>query len=65
MAFGPRKRRQPWPWRPARSNVVNLMDALRASVQAEAGGERRKVARTAQRTPKKAARPHAKQKKAS
>lgn len=53
------------PKEPARSNVVNLMDALRASVQAEGGGERRKVARTAQRTPKKAARPHAKQKKAS
>jgi len=53
------------PKEPARSNVVNLMDALRASVQAEGGGERRKVARTARRTPKKAARPHAKQKKAS
>jgi DNA end-binding protein Ku len=53
------------PKEPARSNVVNLMDALRASVQAEGSGERRKVARTAQRTPKKAARPHAKQKKAS
>ena len=53
------------PKEPARSNVVNLMDALRASVQAEGGGERRNVARTAQRTPKKAARPHAKQKKAS
>ena len=53
------------PKEPARSNVVNLMDALRASVQAEGGGERRKVARTAQRPPKKAARPHAKQKKAS
>ena len=53
------------PKEPARSNVVDLMDALRASVQAEGGGERGKVARTAQRPPKKAARPHAKQKKAS
>ena len=27
------------PKEPARSNVVNLMDALRASVQAESGGD--------------------------
>jgi DNA end-binding protein Ku len=34
------------PKQPARSNVVNLMDALRASVEAEGGSERRKPART-------------------
>jgi DNA end-binding protein Ku len=41
------------PKEPARSNVVNLMDALRASVQAESGGERRKVPRTEQRAAQK------------
>jgi DNA end-binding protein Ku len=39
--------------KPARSNVVNLMDALKASVQAEGGSERRKVRRQEHRTPKK------------
>jgi DNA end-binding protein Ku len=33
------------PKQPVRSNVVNLMDALRASVEAEGGSERRKPAR--------------------
>jgi non-homologous end joining protein Ku len=53
----------------APSNVINLMDALRQSVQVErGGGERRKSekgATTPQRTPKKAKRSTARQKKAS
>jgi len=52
----------------APSNVVNLMDALRQSVQAERGGsERRKPARSTggHRAPKKAARSSARHKKAS
>jgi DNA end-binding protein Ku len=51
------------------SNVVNLMDALRKSVQAEGGrGERRKAEKSTtahHRTPKKAGRSPARQKKAS
>jgi DNA end-binding protein Ku len=48
------------------SNVVNLMDALRQSVQAErSGGERRKTEKAAaRRAPKKAGRSSARQKKA-
>jgi Ku protein len=49
------------------SNVVNLMDALRRSVETErAGGERRKPARAARnhRAPKKAGRSSARAKKA-
>jgi hypothetical protein len=34
------------PREPARSNVVNLMDALRESIKAESGNERRKLRRT-------------------
>jgi len=52
----------------APSNVINLMDALRQSVQAERGGsERRKPARNAgaHRAPKKAGRSSARHKKAS
>jgi DNA end-binding protein Ku len=49
--------------KPARSNVVSLMDALKASVQAEGGSERRKVRRQEHRTPKKH-RPQARHKKA-
>ena len=48
------------------SNVVNLMDALRRSVETERGGERRKPARAAgnARAPKKAGRSSARAKKA-
>jgi DNA end-binding protein Ku len=54
------------PKQPARSNVVNLMDALRASVEAEGGSERRKPARQqTARTSRKPARGHGKHKKAS
>ena len=54
------------PKQPARSNVVNLMDALRASVKAEAGSERPKPARQqTARTSRKPARGHGKHKKAS
>ena len=54
------------PKQPARSNVVNLMDALRASVKAEGGSERRKPARQqTARTSRKPARGHGKHKKAS
>jgi DNA end-binding protein Ku len=54
------------PKEPARSNVVNLMDALRQSVQAEtgSGSERRKLPRTAHRTSRKSRRTHAHRKKA-
>ena len=37
------------PREPARSNVVNLMDALRESIKAESGNERRKLRRTEHR----------------
>jgi non-homologous end joining protein Ku len=49
------------------SKVVNLMDALRRSVESERGGERRKPARNAgnHRAPKKAGRSSARAKKAS
>jgi DNA end-binding protein Ku len=54
------------PKQPARSNVVNLMDALRASVEAEGGSERRKPARQqTARASRKPARGHGKHKKAS
>ena len=54
------------PKQPARSNVVNLMDALRASVEAEGGSERRKPARQqTARTSRKPVRGHGKHKKAS
>jgi DNA end-binding protein Ku len=54
------------PKQPARSNVVNLMDALRASVEAEGGSERRKPARQqTARTSRKPGRGHGKHKKAS
>jgi DNA end-binding protein Ku len=48
------------------SKVVNLMDALRRSVETErAGGERRKPAARHHRAPKKAGRSSARAKKAS
>ena len=49
------------------SKVVNLMDALRRSVESERGGERRKPARSARnhRAPKKAGPSSARAKKAS
>jgi DNA end-binding protein Ku len=52
---------------PARSNVINLMDALRQSVKAEGGGARRKGSRSGSqhRAAKKAGRSSARQKKAS
>jgi DNA end-binding protein Ku len=56
------------PKEPARSNVVNLMDALRQSIKTEGtGGERRKppARSTGRRAPKKAARSSARHKKAS
>jgi DNA end-binding protein Ku len=54
------------PKQPARSNVVNLMDALRASVEAEGSSKRRKPARQqTARTSRKPARGHGKHKKAS
>ena len=54
------------PKQPARSNVVNLMDALRASVEAEGGSERPKPARQqTARSSRKPARGHGKHKKAS
>ena len=54
------------PKQPARSNVVNLMDALRASVEAEGGSERRKPTRQqTARTSRKPVRGHGKHKKAS
>jgi DNA end-binding protein Ku len=53
------------PKEPARSNVVNLMGALRASVKAEGNNEGRKAKTSAQRPTKKAARSTGRQKKAS
>lgn len=53
------------PKEPARTNVVNLMDALRQSIKAEGGSARRKVGRTDHRAPKKAGRASGRQKKAS
>ena len=54
------------PQQPSRSNVVNLMDALRASVKAESGGERKKSAhRKDAGTARKTTRAHGKHKKAS
>ena len=50
---------------PTRSNVVNLMDALRASIKAEGKNEGRKAKTSAQRPTKKAARSPGRQKKAS
>jgi DNA end-binding protein Ku len=52
------------PEEPKRSNVVNLMDALRQSVKADVGGERRKPARASSRAPKKAGRANARHRKA-
>ncbi len=54
------------PREPARSNVVNLMDALRERVKAEsgAGSERRKLHRTEHRTSRKSGHAHAHRKKA-
>ena len=53
------------PKQPARSNVVNLMDALRASVEAEGGSKSRKPAQQTARTSRKPARGQGKHKKAS
>jgi non-homologous end joining protein Ku len=54
------------PREPARSNVVNLMDALRESIKAEGGSERRKLRRTEHRpATKRAGRSAARHKKAS
>jgi DNA end-binding protein Ku len=54
------------PQQPTRSNVVNLMDALRASVKAESSGERKKPAhRKDAGTTRKTTRAHGKHKKAS
>jgi len=53
------------PKEPARTNVVNLMDALRQSIKAEGGSAPRKVGRTDHRAPKKAGRASGRQKKAS
>jgi hypothetical protein len=50
---------------PTCSNVVNLMDALRASVKAESGSAPRKVRRSETRTAKRATRSSDRQKKAS
>jgi DNA end-binding protein Ku len=50
---------------PTRSNVVNLMDALRASIKAEGKNEGRRAKTSAQRPTKKAARSPGRQKKAS
>jgi DNA end-binding protein Ku len=54
------------PREPARSNVVNLMDALRESVKAESGrsSERRKMPRADHRANRKPSRAHPKRKKA-
>jgi DNA end-binding protein Ku len=54
------------PREPARSNVVNLMEALRESVKAESGRgtERRKLPRTEHRPAKKKANAHSRRKKA-
>jgi DNA end-binding protein Ku len=54
------------PKQPARSNVVNLMDALRASVEAEGSTGRSKASpRNAGRSGRKTSRGHSKHKKAS
>jgi DNA end-binding protein Ku len=54
------------PKQPSGSNVVNLMDALRASVKAEGRGEPRKGRRAhVAPAPKKSSRSHGKHKKAS
>jgi DNA end-binding protein Ku len=55
------------PKEPARSNVVNLMDALRESVQAESAGgsARRKLPRSEPRASRKTSGSHARRKKAS
>jgi DNA end-binding protein Ku len=53
------------PERAEPSNVVNLMDALRASVRGDKSKDRRKSARTHYRAPKKAARSSARRRKAS
>ena len=55
------------PKQPSRSNVVNLMDALKASVEAEGKGDRRKTSnRTTGRSSRKTSRSaHGKHKKAS
>jgi DNA end-binding protein Ku len=54
------------PRQPARSNVVNLMDALRESIKAESGNERRKLSRTEhRRATKRAGRSAVRHKKAS
>ena len=54
------------PKEPAHSNVVNLMDALRQSVQAERGAAPKSARGAAQRrTPKKSGRSQARHKKAS
>ena len=54
------------PKEPSRSNVVNLMDALRQSVQAESasGSARRKLSRGEHRVSRKTSRAHARRKKA-
>ncbi len=52
------------PKEPARSNVINLMDALRQSVKAEGGG-RQKHAAAHHRQPKRSSRSHGRHKKAS
>ncbi len=51
------------PKEPARGNVINLMDALRQSVQAEGGG-RQKHAAAHHRQPKRSSRSHGRHKKA-
>ena len=54
------------PREPVRSNVVNLMDALRESIKAESGNERRKLRRIEHRpATKRAGRTAARHKKAS
>jgi DNA end-binding protein Ku len=54
------------PREPVRSNVVNLMDALRESIKAESGNERQKLRRTERRlATKRAGRSAARHKKAS
>jgi DNA end-binding protein Ku len=54
------------PKEPSRTNVVNLMDALRQSVKAESRGSttRRKIATPSERPAKKAARSNGRQRKA-
>jgi DNA end-binding protein Ku len=52
------------PKQPTRSNVVNLMDALRASVEAEGQAGKKRPAESS-RPARKASRSHGKHKKAS